>query len=260
MSLNLLEQLMSEESYERNDTDVAMQILLDYINDGNGHKLPSPHHANLLESLLYNYFLIKGTPEEEILNNLLKKYNFDYTESIHNALYYLLGRKSELGNRSISPYKWPGITNITKIGSECKLDTILGDVTVYKASRVFSKSPSAHIFRRELNQRCYIRSYDFIKENKDYKVVLSKRPNFFLGTHYHTYLEKNDDTLDIACNAFYDSKESVEKVLKGEILAKLSYEEIEEQIREEKIKNKYLEDHESLYVLCLKHDKKKKTL
>ena len=32
MSINLLEQLMSEESHERNDADVAMQILLDYIN------------------------------------------------------------------------------------------------------------------------------------------------------------------------------------------------------------------------------------
>lgn len=65
-----------------------------------------------------------------------------------------------------------------------------------------------------------------MKENRDYKAVLSYNSNLFVGGHFHAYLEKDEITLDIASNALYTSKEDKDKVLKGEILAKHTYDEV----------------------------------
>ena len=79
-----------------------------------------------------------------------------------------------------------------------------------------------------------------------------------MGRHFHAYLEKEDITLDIASNALYKSREERDKVLKGEIITKLTYEEATDSF------NKVLEevpdldrDDDKLQVLALYYGKKK---
>lgn len=87
---------------------------------------------------------------------------------------------------------WPGVKNIEKSESKYILETILGTIEVYQASKIFMHSPSYPIFNKTLMGQCYERIYDFLKENNDYKVALQYMLNFFYGGHYHTYLEKTN--------------------------------------------------------------------
>ena len=136
------------------------------------------------------------------------------------------------------------------------VETNIGTINVAKASVLFSGTTSAHIFQKPLMGECYARSYDFLKENRDYHAVLSYMPNFFYGGHYHAYLEKDSKTLDIASNAFYESKESADKVLNGKIIAKLSYEEVERQFKKVKKLSPEIKHYSKLHVLTLCHDAK----
>lgn len=200
--------------------------------------LPYPIIEQFSESLLYNYFYLKGTEYEMEFNELLNLYKFNYSMSIHNAIYYLLATKNEYTN-CINPLKWPGVYEIYIIDSKYVLKTIMGEIEVYKASEQFSTINSRYIFDRKLMGKCYERTYDFVKENKDYQVILSYMPNFFCGGNYHAYLEKGNQVLDIASNALYSSKESISKIFRGEEIAKLSYHQIEKKFSY--IKKEFLE-------------------
>ncbi len=138
------------------------------------------------------------------------------------------------------------------------LETILGTIEVYKASDVLSKSKSIHIFDKPLNGQCYKKTYDFIKENHDYRAVLSYLPNFFYRGHYHAYLEKGSTILDIAANALYTSSNSANKILRGETLARLSYQQIKQKHKVLKMHAKELDSQQKLLNLALYYDYTKK--
>ncbi len=131
-------------------------------------------------------------------------------------------------------------------------------VKVYKASEIFKNTKSAYIFKRNLMNCCFERSLDFLSQNRDYKAVLSYDNNLFVGGHFHSYLEKDDITLDIASNALYKSREDKEKVLNGEVLAKLTYDEV--MIEFMKVLEEIPDldpDDDKLQVLALYYGKKK---
>ena len=80
----------------------------------------------------------------------------------------------------------------------------------------------------------------------------------FVGGHFHAYLEKDDMTLDIASNAFYKNKEEKDKVLKGEIIKKLTYDEVIDSINKVSEEVPRLPDNSAkLDVLSLYYAKKK---
>lgn len=82
--------------------------------------------------------------------------------------------------------------------------------------------------------------------------------NLFVGGYFHSYLEKDDITLDIASNALYTSREDKEKVLDGEVLAKLTYDEAIDEFAKVLDEIPDLEsDDDKLQVLALYYGKKK---
>lgn len=210
--------------------------------------------ANPINYLLYKYFAIKGTTEEQEFLQLLESYNFCYSESINNAIYYLLATEKER-NDSIDPSSWPGVYEIKNKNPQYILKTILGTIEVYKASDILTSSKSIHIFDKPLMGQCYRRSYDFLKENHDYHAVLSYQPNFFYGGHYHAYLEKDSTILDIAANAL---SSSASIVLCGKILAKLSYRQIKQKHRVLKMHAQKINNQCKLLNLALYFDYSKK--
>ena len=213
--------------------------------------------GNPIEELLYDFFSLKGTEFEKDFLDLLNSYNFNYSMSIHNAIYYLLATDREYDN-TIDPLLWPGINDIKKDESKYILSTILGTIEVYKASEILSDSKSYHIFEKDLMGKCYDRTYDFLRENNDYRAILSYMPNFFYGGHYHAYLEKDNEVLDIASNALYCSRQSINKILCGEILAKLTYKQVKQKFN--RIKNTIpdIGSKNKLLTLALYYDRKKK--
>lgn len=208
-----------------------------------------------IEDLLYEYFSLKGTEEEEIFLKLLNSYNFNYSMSIHNAIYYLLATEREYVE-TINPLLWPGIDDIKKDGSKYILNTTLGTIEVHKASEILSNSESYHIFKKKLMGQCYERTYDFLRENNDYKAVLSYMPNFFYGGHYHAYLQKDNVVLDIASNALYYSKQSINKIFCGEILAKLTYKQAQQKFNTLKNTAPNIHSKNKLFTLALYYDRK----
>ena len=142
------------------------------------------------------------------------------------------------------------------LGSKYILDTVLGDIEVFKASKLFSNSSSYHIFNKDLMGQCYERSYDFLKENRDYKAVLAYMPNFFYGGNYHAYLEKDEQVLDIASNAFYSSKESIDKIFCGETIAKLTWKQVQQKFEQIKSTTPNINSRQKLLTLTLYYDNK----
>ena len=175
--------------------------------------------------------------------------------SIHNAIYYLLATDREYDN-TIDPLLWPGINDIKRDESKYILSTILGTIEVYKASEILSDSKSYHIFEKDLMGKCYERTYDFLRENNDYRAVLSYMPNFFYGGHYHAYLEKDNEVLDIASNALYYSGQSINKILCGEILAKLTYKQVKQKFNRIKNTTPNIGSENKLLTLALYYDRK----
>lgn len=208
-----------------------------------------------IDDLLYEYFSIKGSKEEKVFIELLNYYNFNYSMSIHNAIYYLLATEREKVD-TIDPLLWPGVNSIKKDDSKYILDTILGTIEVYKASEILCDSESYHIFLKTLMGQCYERTYDFLNENKDYRAVLSYMPNFFYGGHYHAYLEKDNQVLDIASNALYCSKQSVDKILCGEIVAKLTHKQAQQKFNTLKNTAPDIPTKNKLLTLALYYDKR----
>jgi len=211
--------------------------------------------------ILYIYYQVKDTEDEKILLDLLYKYDFEFSSSIHNAMYYMLVKKTEFSdlffsqvfgitNESLSPKMWPGVIDFINDGSYYEVKTNLGQIKVYKANEIIS-SP---IFDKMLMNQCYERTYEFLKENKDYNAVISLMPDFFEGEHYHAYLEKNGHILDIASNAYYEDQKSIDTIFCGEELARLSYEEVEDEYL--KLKRIYpnLSERSKLHSLAVHYD------
>lgn len=253
---NLIDHSYKKEGMaQAGENGFAINVLAEYIEKRiNTEVTPYQNTPNFIESLLYNYFRDKGTQNEDIMIKILESYNFNYSMSIHNAIYYLMGKPEEK-EEGITPLSWPGMYDITSKGFQYTLNTKLGKIELYKASDFFANHPSSYIFVKPLMNQCYDRTYDFIKENRDYTAVLSYMPNFFRGGHYHAYLERGSEVLDIASNSFYESKEFADKVLTGELVKKVSFEQIEEDYARVKRECPDLErDDKKLHILTLYYD------
>lgn len=250
MELNEIDEyhLNTEIKYQNLNEQTAEYIISEYRKLGPYHKCDD----NPLASLLYNYFYLKKKDKHQILEEVLNKYSINYNSSIHNAIYDLLGSKKD------KSLLWPGVISEDDDGFLYKLKTNIGTIKVYKANEIFKNTKSAYIFKRTLRNCCHMRSFDFLSENRDYKAVLSYNENLFVGGYFHSYLEKDDITLDIASNALYKSREYKEKVLNGEVLAKLTYDEVILKFMRvlEEIP-KLNPDDDKLQVLALYYGKKK---
>lgn len=247
------EQLRAIKPEQKNDS-IAEKFISKYLEkickDELLYQTGSP-----IEDLLYEFFSIKGTETEEVFLDLLNSYNFNYSMSIHNAIYYLLATEREYVD-TVDPLLWPGINDIKKDKSRYILNTTLGTIEVYKASEILSDSESYHVFKKNLMGQCYERTYDFLRENNDYRAVLSYMPNFFYGGHYHAYLEKDNAVLDIASNALYYSKQSINKILCGEIIAKLTYKQVQQKFNAIKNTTPNINSKNKLLTLALYYDRK----
>ena len=206
-----------------------------------------------MDNLLLEYFAQKETANEEIMLDVLNKYNFNYSMSVHNAIYYLLATEND-DCMSINPLAWPGVYNIQKDDIKYYLDTILGLIEVYKASEMLS----SNVFEKQLMGQCYERTYDYIKENTKASAILSYMPNFFYGGHYHAYVEREDGILDIAANAFYYKKESADKILCGDKIAKLTYKQAKQKYQTIKNTTPQVESKNKLLTLALYYDRNRK--
>lgn len=105
--------------------------------------------GNYIEDLLYLYISLKENHQEQILDEILDSYNFNYAMSIHNSIYYLLGKPSELVECNVDPKAWPGVNEIQKYGHNYELDTKIGLIKVTKARPLFNKTTSAKVFRKQ---------------------------------------------------------------------------------------------------------------
>lgn len=182
---------------------------------------------DIVEFVLLNYFKQKRMGNEEVFDSILKENDFCFETSVRNAIYELLSLKRT--NNVHTPADWPGIGSIKDNGILFELRTAVGDIQVYKANAIFGKSDSSWIFQKELIGQCYARTYDFVKENRDYKAILMDMPYFLGGCHYHAFASNDHSVVDIASNAYYEEIEFAKKILKGKFIKELSYEEIEDE-------------------------------
>ena len=179
-----------------------------------------------LEAIFLEYLKVKGTPKEEVLLNLLKEHNINYQATVREGIYHLLVKETER-IPNVKAKNWPGINSVKKENNKYILDTQIGRIEVYKATEMIS-SP---VLNKQLGGCCYERTYDFLKQNPDYKATIAYLPNFFTGGMYHAYLENEDGVFDIAANAYYKDLDSAEKVLKGEKVETLSLKEAKNKIK-----------------------------
>lgn len=236
---------------------IAYKVLKEYQNNDPKSRLPYHITGSFVADFLMDYFDLKETNKENILENIMVKYGFQYSDTIHNAIYYLNGKKEELQEVNIDPILWPGVNSIEKDNDFHIINTIIGTIKVKKASLLFTSYQNSLIFKKELMGNCFARTYDFIRENSDYKAVLSYMPNYFYGGHYHAYLENDQSILDIASNSFFLKKEDAKHLLNGRIIKQLTYEELEdsyEQIITELPEIKELNYHK-LYTLSIYYDR-----
>lgn len=250
MGLNAIDEYYNntEKYYINLDEQLAKDIIKEYRKLG-----PYINYkGSVINELLYNYSYLRKKGKHQTLDKILKKYNINYTYSIHSSIYDLLEK-----NKGVVVLS-PGVISEEDDGFLYKLKTRNGTIHVYKASEIFKNTKSAYIFKRKLMNCCYERSFDFLSENRDYKAVLSYDDNMFVGGHFHAFLEKDDITLDIASNALYKSREEKDKVLKGEIIAKLTYDEVIDDFNNvlEEVPNLDPND-DKLQVLALYYGKKK---
>lgn len=206
----------------------------------------SDDSVSIVDRLCMLYLSIQNTENVFLLKEIIEKYNINYSASIRNAIIRILSRKSELTDDCLSFFSFPGIYGFNQEDERYQLDTILGSITVSKASSLFKKCDSNYIFCNHLINKCFSRTYDFVSQNKDSSLaVLAYMPYMFYGGHYHAYVECNDGILDIASNSFYSSKEDGDKVLAGRIIKKLDYFELEDEFN--LLKDKYVDLKDSKY-------------
>lgn len=219
-----------EKKIKQTEEEKILELLREYI-DIVGDEILEYFYctANLEVFLIRLYAELKNKTEGQILEKILEKYNLKYTSTIHNATRHMLGHEIDYGISRIDPINFPGVYNIEKKDSNYIMHTKIGKIKIYNASEVFKNHKSARIFTLPLPNQCYARTYDFVKMNSDSSVaVLSYMPNPISGGYYHAYIEREDDIIDIAANAYYSSKEEAYKLLNGKILGRYTLEEIEE--------------------------------
>lgn len=250
--------VMREEIPLYEGTQILRNIITEYMVTS-FEPLPYYNGNDYYSMLFYNYYLLYDTPAGKYLQSIMEKYNFNYSNSIHNALYNLLGKQEDLKNRGFNPLWWPGINSIEVKNSCYQVDSIHGTIRVYKASEVFANTSFAPIFEKALVHNCYSRTEDYAKLDKDCEVVLSYLPNFFYGGHYHAYVKKEDRVLDIAANAYYPFKEDSEIVFRGDILYQGTYEGLEDTYYSLEKEIPILKDDQGdkLHVLSLYYDYEK---
>lgn len=234
---------------------IAYDVICEYLKEVKKNDL-SIRTGNYIEDLLYEYFAVKGSVDENILKEIMDYYKFNYSMSIHNAIYYLLSTDREHVD-DIDPCLWPGIINIDFDGFKYIIRTIIGDIEVYKADKVMADSKYSYIFMKDLMGQCYERSLEILKENNDYRVILSYMPNFFYGGHFHAYLKSDECILDIASNAIYYSIDSANKVLCGEVVAELTYKQVMKKYNTLKNVAPNISSRNKLLTLALYYDQKR---
>ena len=67
---------------EIQETNIAINVLSSYLAQQPPHKLPYQFQGKPIEDLLKNYFILKGTPDGKLLENIMRRYNFNYSSSI----------------------------------------------------------------------------------------------------------------------------------------------------------------------------------
>ncbi len=221
-----------EKNPRKIDEQVAKEIIFDYLQITNRKSLNVKSNS-YVEALMLEYLNVKGTKKEEILLNLFKQYKMNYQASVREGIYHLLSKVDERDEK-INPRNWPGIISVERKKNKYILDTQIGKIEVYKATKII-KSP---VLERPLSGYCYQRTYEYLKENPEYSAIISYLPNFFYGGMYHAYLKKDNCVFDIASNAYYKDMESANKVLNGEIVETLSLKEVR---RRERILNRTIE-------------------
>lgn len=233
---------------------IAKKAILEYLKQVNKDDMQL-RTSNAMDNLLLEYFAKKETPDEKILLDILNEFNFNYSMSVHNAIYYLLSTEND-DYMSVNPLSWPGVYSIQKNDSKYKLETILGSIEVYKANEILDSS----VFDKQLMGQCYERTYDYIKENNQARAIISYMPNFFYGGHYHAYVKNEDSILDIAANALYYKKEYADKILCGDKLLELSYKQVKKKYQTIKHTTPQLSDKNKLLTLALYYNKNTKKM
>lgn len=244
-----------EDKYLDMDENTARKVVMDYLYGYGNLSLVFEEPRTNIEELYFMYFRLRNFHSEKSLEKIMQGYGYTYDNAIHEAIYNLLIREEDISAYcKLDPGLFPGIKRISrKIDGGCHkytLDTKKGRVEVYQATEVFCDSKSSHIFKKDLIGNCYDRSLDFIKENKDFNVIISYLRNHFVKGHFHAYLERDEEILDIAGNAYYIAHEFSDRVLNGIKLLKLSYEEIEE--FHEKVKDTKIEVPELSLMMATK--------
>ena len=192
-------------------------------------------NLELLQTL-YGHLGKQSKDFKEILDTILKQFATNKNAFILNTI------KNTLIMEKIPKYPGIGIEKITKKDPLYKVSSILGEIKVEKASQ---KWPLKQSLSGKLSQECFKKSLEFVKENPNWKVVLSYIPNYFYKGYYHAYLKNEEYVLDIARNMVLEKKMG-EILLDGEIFKELTLEEIEREkniLREQIIgfrENEYL--------------------
>lgn len=182
-------------------------------------------------SIFFGKYAHNKQAEKGILfDKLLKEYQFNYNLSIRDVIYTLLCSPIERNFDKPEAQYSPGILSIQNNENTYCIDTILGTIHVNKASEIFKHGKCSSIFYKKLVKKCYARTFEFVeKMPNDYQAVILSSPHYFGGKLYHAYAEGKDHIVDVAANAYYPNKEEASIPLSGEVLAKLSYEEILEE-------------------------------
>ena len=122
----------------------------------------SDDSVSMVDRLCMLYLSIQNTENVFLLKEIIEKYNINYSASIRNAIIRILSRKSELTDDCLSFFSFPGIYGFNQEDERYQLDTILGSITVSKASSLFKKCDSNYIFCNHLINKCFSRTYDFV--------------------------------------------------------------------------------------------------
>lgn len=219
-----------EEKVRRKEDKCAHRVIKKYKSEFGTEDIEKFYASTDFIGTLFNlYFKIKGTYRGKELEDILTRKNFNINSSIHNAIYHLLGNEDDYIGIRVKPTKFFGVDGVNNDGIRYVLNTTKGKIEVYNATKIFRYDKAKDIFELPLPRLCYARTYDFIKMYpNDSKAVIMKMPNFFYDGHYHAYIEREDDIIDIAANAYYGSKEEASKILCGDIVGKYTFDEIDE--------------------------------
>lgn len=165
---------------------------------------------------------------------ILEEYHINYSYDIWDGIRYQLRTlQDKIYNPCNSLSSFPGINTFYKKGKSYIFETELGEITVKKATETLKEKS----LKKTLWCHCYARTYDLLKENPNYKAILTYLKFPFCRGFYHAYIESEDFILDPATNTFYIDKEDAKKILQGKTIADATLEELLENF--EKMKQQY---------------------